>query len=107
MASDKTVRVEVVYAQPAVQHLVSVELAAGANVRLAIERSGLLQNFKEIDLTHTRFGIFGRLVTLDTPVQDGERVEIYRALLKDPKATRRELASKGRTMGKPPRTRHG
>ena len=107
MVSDKTVRVEVVYAQPAAQHLVSVELAAGADVRLAIERSGLLRKFREIDMMHTRFGIFGRLVTLDTPVQDGERVEIYCALLKDPKAARRELASRGRTMGKPPRTRRG
>ncbi|MGH8283598.1 MAG: RnfH family protein [Gammaproteobacteria bacterium] len=95
MASAETVHVEVVYARPDVQSLVSLRLAAGVSVRKAIEKSGLLEKFPEIDITRNKMGIFGKPVPPDMPLREGDRVEIYRMLLKDPKEARRERARQG------------
>jgi len=64
----------------------------GATVRMAIKASGVLQAFPEIDLARNRVGVYARLVTLDTPLRDGDRVEIYRPLRVDPKEARRMRA---------------
>ena len=92
---NQTIRVEVVYARRDEQALVALEMAAGATARQAIERSGILRRFPELDLDRARIGIFGRVTGLTAPLRDGDRVEIYRALAADPKQTRRE-------RGKPP-----
>ena len=86
------IRVEVVYARPDGQCLVEVDLATGARVREAVEASGLLARHPEIDLRKNRVGVFGKLVTLDTVVNDHDRVEIYRPLSADPKDVRRRRA---------------
>lgn len=83
------ITVEVVYALPMEQALVRVMLAPGASVREAIERSGLLQRYPQIGADTLRVGIFGKRVSLDTPLAEGDRVEIYRALTVDPKEARR------------------
>lgn len=92
MASPKTLRVEVVYARSDAQHLGVTELTAGMTVADAVQRSGLLERFPEINVVNCRFGIFGQTVTADQAVRDGDRVEIYRPLTADPKAARRERA---------------
>lgn len=89
-------RVEVVYATPAVQTVLMAELAAGATVNDAIHACGILVRHPEIDLAHAAVGIFGERAALDDPVQDGDRVEIYRPLLADPKEARRQRARKRR-----------
>jgi putative ubiquitin-RnfH superfamily antitoxin RatB of RatAB toxin-antitoxin module len=86
------IHVEVVYALAAEQVLVALELEDGATVRQAIERSGLARRFPAIDPARTPAGIFGRATPGDTPLKDGDRVEIYRPLLADPKAARRDRA---------------
>lgn len=87
--------VEVVYALPGRAVLARVEVPAGATLREAIGRSGLLEQFPEIDLARNRVGVFGRLRALDQPVAPGDRVEIYRPLAADPKERRRRRARKG------------
>ncbi|MHB8423717.1 MAG: RnfH family protein [Gammaproteobacteria bacterium] len=100
MTGAEILRIEVVYALPDTQHVIAMQLAAGASVRTAIERSGLLQKFPEIRLAHDKVGIFGRVAKLDDGLDDGDRLEIYRPLVRDPKEARRELAARGKTMGR-------
>lgn len=84
---------EVVYARPKVQALVTVELGEGATARDAIQRSGLLERFPEIDLARNKVGVFGTLCALDRRLYPGDRVEIYRPLRTDPQALRRRRAA--------------
>jgi len=87
-------RVQVAYATPARQEVVEVTLPAGATIEDAIRRSGILARCPEIDLSRDRVGIYGEAARLQDPVQDGDRVEIYRPLLADPKEIRRARAGK-------------
>ena len=89
MASAPEMRVEVVYATPTRQIVKTLSLPAGSTVEAAIRASGLLEEFSEIDLGVNRAGIFGEIVGLDESLEGGERVEIYRPLIVDPKAARR------------------
>jgi len=100
MAKVDSIQVQVVYALPDRQAVVDLSLPAGATVSEAIERSELLRRFPDIDLSRQRIGIFSRLVSADTELKDGDRVEIYRVLTRDPKEARRELAREGRSMGR-------
>ena len=61
----------------------------GATVKDAIERSGILKQFPEIDLEQQKVGVFGKVCKLDAVLADGDRVEIYRPIICDPKAVRR------------------
>ena len=92
MASVSEIRVEVAYAAASRQVVKDLTLPAGSDIESAIRASGLLQEFPEIDLNVNRTGIFGEFASLDQSLEDGERVEIYRALLADPKETRRRRA---------------
>lgn len=94
------ITVEVAYARPERQWLLPVVVAAGTTARDAIEQSGILAQCPEIDLGQNRIGIFGREVPLEQVLTAGERVEIYRPLLADPKDVRRRLAAQGKTMGR-------
>ena len=89
------IRVEVAYGLPDEQFLMDVELPAGTTVREAIRRSGVLRRYPAIDLTVNRVGVFGVICTLDRPLYGGERVEIYRPLVADPKEVRRRRAAGG------------
>ena len=77
-------RVGVAYADRGQQVWLRLDLPEGATVQEAIERSGLLASHPGIDLTQQKVGVFGKLVALDTPLQAGDRVEIYRAITCDP-----------------------
>ena len=87
-------RVEVVYAMPERQVIYTLDVEAGATVRDAIERSGVLSAFPGIDLARNRVGIFGKLAALSTPLRDGDRVEILRPLAADPRDARRRRAAR-------------
>ena len=89
MASAPEMRVEVVYATPTRQVVRTLTLPAGSNVEAAIRASGLLEQFPEIVLGVNRAGVYGEIVSLDESLEGGERVEIYRPLIVDPKAARR------------------
>jgi putative ubiquitin-RnfH superfamily antitoxin RatB of RatAB toxin-antitoxin module len=89
-------RIEVAYALREVQVLLELEMAEGATVRQAVERSGILKRFPEIDLARNGLGIFGKVVLPDTPLRDGDRVEIYRPLIVEPRHERRERAQRER-----------
>jgi putative ubiquitin-RnfH superfamily antitoxin RatB of RatAB toxin-antitoxin module len=88
------IRVEVAYALPEKQYLQRVTLSEGATVEEAINASGLLELRSDIDLAKNKVGIFSRPVKLADTVQDGDRVEIYRPLIADPKELRRKRAEK-------------
>ena len=85
-------RIAVTYALREEQVLLELEVTDGTTARQAIERSGILQRFPEIDLARAGLGIFGRVVAPDTPLRDGDRIEIYRPLIADPKQARRTRA---------------
>ena len=88
------IEVEVVYALPHEQALVRVRLPPGATVAAAISASGLPQRYPQIDRVPLRVGVFGELTGLAAPLNDGERVEIYRPLTVDPKAARHRRVKK-------------
>jgi putative ubiquitin-RnfH superfamily antitoxin RatB of RatAB toxin-antitoxin module len=88
------ITVEVVYAKPQQQALVTLQLPIGISAEQAIQASGLLNDFPEIDLTQTKIGIFGSVCDLGHILKQGDRVEIYRPLILDPKAARLQRAKK-------------
>ncbi|MCM8596126.1 RnfH family protein [Accumulibacter sp.] len=92
--------IEVVYALPTKQPLVSLKLPQGSTVRQAIEASGLLQKYPEIDLAKNRLGVYAKLTKPDATLRDLDRVEIYRPLIADPKEVRRQRAAAGKVMRK-------
>lgn len=94
------IRVEVIYALQGRAKRVSLTLEEGATVQQAVERSGLLTEFPEIDLARNKLGVWNKLVKPDTPLRDRDRVEIYRALIADPKEVRKQRAAEGKAMKK-------
>lgn len=86
--------VEVAYAEPDQQVILKVNVPDDATAQTAIDASGILERFPDIDLEKQKIGIFSRLVTLNQRLQPRDRIEIYRPLLADPKAARRERAAK-------------
>jgi putative ubiquitin-RnfH superfamily antitoxin RatB of RatAB toxin-antitoxin module len=91
--------IEVCYALPDGQTLIPIELPEGATVQQALDASGILQRFPQIDLTQQKVGVFGKLKSLDTALVDHDRVEIYRPLIVDPKAARQRRVEKTRKEG--------
>ena len=86
--------IEVVLAMPEKQELVALDLADGATVADAIEQSGIVAMFEGFELDESKVGIFGQKAALTRELCDGDRVEIYRPLLIDPKEVRRQRALK-------------
>lgn len=96
----ETLGVEVVYALPHKQEIVAVRLPEGGTVRQAVEASGLLAKYPEIDLAKSKLGVFAKLSKPDTVLRDRDRVEIYRPLIADPKEVRKQRAAEGKVMKK-------
>ena len=94
---ERNLTVEVVYARPDLQESISVVLPAGSTVREAIERSGIAKLHPEIIPATCHAGVFGRRRSLDTLLRDGDRVEIYRPLVADPKEARRLRVARTRS----------
>ena len=90
----RSIRIEVVLAMPERQALVSLEVAVGSTLAEAIEQSGLPESFEDFELNAAEVGIFGRKASMEEVLRDGDRLEIYRPLIVDPKEMRRQLARK-------------
>ena len=94
------IRVEVVYALPRTCYAAEVEIEAGATVADAVRAAMTLEPFRSLRVEPPpdpeKVGIFGRAVTPDTPLADGDRVELYRDLAQDPRELRRARAGPGR-----------
>ncbi|OAM52776.1 RnfH family protein [Methylovorus sp. MM2] len=84
------ITVEVAYALPIEQVIIKTRIKEGATIEEAILASGILDRFKEIDLSVNKVGIFSKLSKLYGHVKDGDRIEIYRHLIADPKEIRRQ-----------------
>ncbi|MGL5632092.1 MAG: RnfH family protein [Azovibrio sp.] len=98
--TEQELRIEVVYAMPDQQELISLRLPEGSTLKQALEASGLLEKYPEIDITKNKFGIFAKLSRLDTLLRNRDRVEIYRPLIADPKEIRKQRAAAGKVMKK-------
>jgi putative ubiquitin-RnfH superfamily antitoxin RatB of RatAB toxin-antitoxin module len=90
----KTIHIEVVLAMPDQQELLALDIASGSTVAEAIEQSALIDSFDGVELDLSMVGIFGHKVSAEQVLRDGDRVEIYRPLIADPKEVRRQRAIK-------------
>lgn len=81
--------VGVAYADKFKQLWLKLEVPDGSTVRQAIEHSGLLKQFPEIDLERQKVGVFGKLIKLDAVIEEGSRIEIYREITADPELVER------------------
>ena len=96
MESSELLRIRVVYALPDHQATVDLQLPPGTSLNEAVARSGLLEKFPEAAARPLSCAIFGRAVPLTYELRDGDRIEILRPLLIDPKQSRREAAQRSR-----------
>ncbi|KAF1036844.1 MAG: Protein RnfH [Herbaspirillum frisingense] len=94
MADVARLQVQICYAAPGLQVLKDVEVAQGCTIQQAIMESGLLREQPGIDLSVCKVGVFGKLKTLETPLRQRDRIEIYRPLIADPKESRRRRVAR-------------
>ena len=94
------INIEVCYAIAEHQDRVMLRVPPESTVEQAIATSGILKRHPEIDLNRNKVGIFAKLCKLDAVLRDGDRVEIYRPLIADPKEIRKQRAAEGKTMKK-------
>ncbi|WP_137940406.1 RnfH family protein [Chitinivorax sp. B] len=95
-----SLRIEVVYALPQQQTLLSLTVPAGTTAQQAIAMSGLFGKHPELQDADLKLGIFARPIASDTVLRDCDRVEVYRPLIADPKTVRRQRAESVRAAGK-------
>ena len=96
----ETIFVEVAYARSEEQTVKELHAASGITVEEAINQSGIMKEFPEINLSVNKVGVFGKAASLKTALHQGDRVEIYRPLIADPKEARKKRAAKGKSMKK-------
>lgn len=89
------IRVEVAYALPEKQKIIALTVARGCYAMDAVVQSNIVQQFPEIQVETAKMGVFGKAIKPKAYLlQEGDRVEIYRPLLIDPKESRKERASR-------------
>jgi uncharacterized protein len=104
--SDESIAVSVVYGLPERQWLLRLRVPDGCLVADAVELSGIRERIPDADIDLKRVGIFGKPCAADTRLRDGDRIELYRALLCDPKEVRRQRADmERRAPANPPQRR--
>lgn len=96
----KTINVEVAYAEPDTQVILPVNIDAGTTVGGAIVQSGIMMKFPNLDIENSKVGIFGKVTPMTTVLKEGDRVELYRPLIADPKEVRRKRAAEGKVTKK-------
>lgn len=96
MSEADMIGVEVAYALPHEQAIIALEVPEGTTVVEAARRSGIADRFDGIDIDNADFGIFGKEVPATRMLRTGDRVEIYRPLLADPKEVRKARAARAR-----------
>jgi putative ubiquitin-RnfH superfamily antitoxin RatB of RatAB toxin-antitoxin module len=96
MATDNVspISIEVAYASANQSWLIPVEVEEGTTVQQAIASSGIMEQCPDINLQTNKVGLFSKIIELDVPVRAGDRIEIYRPLVLDPKEARRLRAEK-------------
>lgn len=92
------ITVEVVYASASQQTLKTVFIECGSTIHQVILQSELLKQFPDINLEVNKVGVFGKLHNLDDIIKEGDRVEIYRPLLIDPKQARLKRVGKKKVL---------
>jgi len=96
----KKITVEVAYAEPDTQVIIPLTVDEGTTLEQAVQQSGVLETFPDIDLAVNKVGVFGKLGKLNQVLRERDRVEIYRKLIADPKAVRKQRAAEGKKMRK-------
>jgi putative ubiquitin-RnfH superfamily antitoxin RatB of RatAB toxin-antitoxin module len=86
--------IELIYPLPSEQELICIAVELGTNVEQAIMQSNILNKYPEIDLSINKVGIFSKVTKLTEILREGDRIEIYRPLIADPKVTRMKKALK-------------
>jgi putative ubiquitin-RnfH superfamily antitoxin RatB of RatAB toxin-antitoxin module len=94
------ITIEVVFAKPDEQMIEQLHVPSDTTIEAAIRQSGVLERFPEIDLASNKVGVFGKAAALKSTLHDGDRIEIYRPLIADPKQARKKRAEQGKTMKK-------
>ena len=94
------ITVEVVFAAPGEQVLEQLRVPTDATIESVIRMSGILERFPEIDLATNKVGVFGKTAALSATLNEGDRIEIYRPLIADPKEARKKRAAEGKAMKK-------
>ena len=94
------IQIEVAYATPQKQLILTCEIEPGTPPRDALQRSKIDQHFPEIDIESCDIGVFGKAIRADYELVEGDRIEIYRPLIADPKEVRRQRAAQGLRTGK-------
>ncbi|MCJ8294151.1 MAG: RnfH family protein [Colwellia sp.] len=107
VAAEDKITVEVVYGVPHKQKILTLLLTAGITVDQAVIESGIIDLFPEIDLTVNKVGVWNRAVKLTDPVNDLDRIEVYRPLIADPKDVRKRRAEKAKLEGRADKTTGG
>lgn len=92
--------IEVAFAREETQHILSVSVTPGTTIEQAVQQSGIMTLYPEIDLKLNKVGIFGKLGKKTAELKAGDRVEIYRPLIADPKEVRRQREAEGKKMKK-------
>ena len=98
--TEQQISIEVAYATPTKQALLEVVIEHGTTVEQAIQASGIMKRFPEIDLAVQKVGIWNRTCKLTDCPKKGDRIEIYRPLIADPKEARRVRAEKAKDEGR-------
>tara|TARA_R110002049_G_scaffold114812_11_gene266177 strand:+ start:1548 stop:1877 length:330 start_codon:yes stop_codon:yes gene_type:complete len=96
MSNENTITVEVAYALPHKQALLKIEMPEGATALEAAQQSGIAEKFDGLDLENAKLGIFGQVVGPGQALRDGDRVEVYRPLIADPKEVRKARAARAK-----------
>ena len=107
MEKAEKITVEIAYTRPEEQVIIPLEVTPGTTVEQAVRESGVLERFPEIDLAVNKLGIFGKMAKKDAALREGDRVEIYRPLIADPKEVRKRRAAAGKTLKKGAREGEG
>lgn len=94
------INIEVVYGLPEKQSLLSVKVAPGSSVLQAIEASGIQKIYTDINLKENKVGVWNRTCKLSDILREGDRVEIYRPMIADPKEVRKRRAEKAKDEGR-------
>ncbi len=100
MAHAEKIQVEVAYALLQKQVILALAVEPDATLEQIIRASGILEQYPEIDLAQNKVGVFGKLGKLTDTLHPGDRVEIYRPLIADPKLVRKQRAAQGKVMKK-------
>ena len=89
MGNKESLSIMVCYAKAQQQETISLIVPSQTSVLQAIQQSGILERYPEINLSENSVGIFGNVATLNQVLQDKDRVEIYRSLQMNPMEARR------------------